>query len=183
MQLTAKTTALVLIDLQKGVLAMPVVPPAAAIFERSKQLALRLRAAGGPVVWVRVSFAGDFADAPRAQVDRPSNFGALPPGWDEFPEPLHPADVMVTKRQWGAFYGTDLDLQLRRRGVRTIVLGGIATTIGVESTARSAWEHGYELVICEDLCGDVSAETHAFSFKHIFPRLARLASSEAITLE
>lgn len=184
MQLDAKTTALVLIDLQKGVLAMPAVPhPPATIFERSKRLAPRFRTAGSPVVWVRVSFAGDFADAPRAKVDQPSNFGALPPGWDEFPEPLHSADVMVTKRQWGAFYGTDLDLQLRRRGVRTIVLGGIATTIGVESTARSAWEHGYDLVICEDLCADLKAETHAFSFKHIFPRLARLANSEAITLE
>jgi nicotinamidase-related amidase len=184
MQLNANTTALVLIDLQKGVLARPVVPhPAATIFERSKQLAPRFRTAGSPVVWVRVSFASDFADAPRATVDQPSDLGALPPGWDEFPEPLHSADVIVTKRQWGAFYGTDLDLQLRRRGVRTIVLGGIATSIGVESTARSAWEHGYELVICEDLCADLSAETHAFSFKHIFPRLARVATSEAITLE
>ena len=184
MQLDAKTTALVLIDLQKGVLARPVAPhPAATVYERSKRLAPRFRAAGSPVVWVRVSYASDFADAPRAKVDQPSNLGALPPGWDEFPEPLHPADVMVTKRQWGAFYGTDLDLQLRRRGVRTIVLGGIATSIGVESTARSAWEHGYELIICEDLCADLSAETHASSFKHIFPRLARIASSEAITLE
>lgn len=184
MQLDAKTTALVLIDLQKGVLAMPVAPhPAATIFERSKQLAQRFRAAGARVVWVRVSFADDFADAPRARVDQPSNFEALPPGWDEFPEPLHPADVMVTKRQWGAFHGTDLDLQLRRRNVRTIVLGGIATSIGVESTARSAWEHGYELVVCENLCADLSTETHAFSVQHIFPRLARLASSEAIRLE
>lgn len=184
MQLNTKSTALVLIDLQKGVLAMPVTPyPAATIYERATRLAPRFRAAAGPVVWVRVSFASDFADAPRAKVDQPSNMGALPPGWDEFPEPLHPADVMVTKRQWGAFYGTDLDLQLRRRGVRTIVLGGIATSIGVESTARSAWEHGYELVICEDLCADLSAETHASSFKHIFPRLARIVSSEALTLE
>jgi nicotinamidase-related amidase len=160
MQLNAKTTALVLIDLQKGVLARPVAPyPAATIHERSMQL------------------------APRAKVDLPGNFGALAPGWDEFPQPLDPADVMVTKRQWGAFYGTDLDLQLRRRGVRTIVLGGIATSIGVESTARSAWEHGYELVICGDLCADLSAETHASSFKHIFPRLARIGSSQAITLE
>jgi nicotinamidase-related amidase len=132
---------------------------------------------------VRVSFASDFADAPRARVDQPGDLGALPPGWDEFPEPLDPADVMVTKRQWGAFYGTDLDLQLRRRGVRTIVLGGIATSIGVESTARNAWEHGYELVVCEDLCADLSAETHASSFKHIFPRLSRVVSSRAITLE
>lgn len=182
MQLEAKSTALVLIDLQKGVLAMPVAPyPAALVYERSQKFAARLRAAGGLVVWVRVSFAGDFADAPHAKVDEPSNLGALPPGWDEFPHRLDPADVMVTKRQWGAFYGTDLDLQLRRRGIRTIVLAGIATSIGVESTARSAWEHGYELVICEDLCADRSAETHAFSFKHIFPRLARIASSQALT--
>jgi nicotinamidase-related amidase len=184
MQLHAKTTALVLIDLQKGVLARPVAPhPATTLYERSKQLAARLRTAGGLVVWVRVSFAGDFADAPRAKVDQPSNYDALPSGWDEFPEPLHSADLMVTKRQWGAFYGTDLDLQLRRRGVRTIALGGIATSMGVESTARSAWEHGYDLVICEDLCADLNAETHAFSFKRIFPRLACIASSEAITLE
>jgi nicotinamidase-related amidase len=66
--------------------------------------------------------------------------------------------------------------------LRTIILGGIATSIGVESTARSAYEHGYELVICEDLCADLKAETHGSSFKHIFPRLACIASSEAITL-
>ena len=184
MQLNAKTTALVLIDLQKGVLARQVLPHAAStVYARSKALASRLRAAGGPIVWVRVSFAGNFADAPHARVDRPSDMGSLPAGWDEFPEVLPPSDVMVTKRQWGAFYGTDLDLQLRRRGVRTIVLGGIATSIGVESTARSAWEHGYELIICEDLCTDLSAETHASSFKHIFRRLARIGTSQDITLE
>jgi nicotinamidase-related amidase len=184
MQLDAKTTALVLIDLQKGVLAMPVVPsPAATIYERSMQLVPRFRSAGSPVVWVRVSFAHDFADAPRAKVDLPNNYGALPRGWDEFPHPLDPADVVVTKHQWGAFYGTDLDLQLRRRGIRTIVLGGIATSIGVESTARSAWEHGYELVICEDLCADLKAEAHASSFQHIFPRLACVVKSEAVDLE
>lgn len=184
MQLNAKTTALVLIDLQKGVLARPVLPhTAAAVYERSKRFAQRFRSAGGLVVRVRVSFAADLADALRAKVDEPSNYRALPSGWDEFPEAPHGADIVVTKHQWGAFYGTDLDLQLRRRGVHTIILGGIATSIGVESTARSAYEHGYELVICEDLCTDLKAETHASSFKHIFPRLARIAGSEAIALE
>ena len=184
MKLNAKTTALVLIDLQKGVLARPLLPhPATTVYARSKALASRLRAAGGPIVWVRVSFASNFADAPRARVDQPSDMGSLPAGWDEFPEALPPSDLMVTKRQWGAFYGTDLDLQLRRRGVNTIVLGGIASSIGVESTARSAWEHGYELVLCEDLCSDLSEETHAHSFKHTFPRLARVVNSESITFE
>jgi nicotinamidase-related amidase len=183
MQLDAKTTALVLIDLQKGVLAMPVAPhPANAVHERSVRLAERFRTAGALVVWVRVSFSSDFADALRMPIDRPMNHSALPTGWDELPGPVSAADLVITKRQWGAFYGTELDLQLRRRGVRRIVLGGIATSIGVESTARAAAEQNYELVIAEDLCSCVSAEMHASSINNILPRLSRITLSEAITL-
>jgi nicotinamidase-related amidase len=183
MQLNPKTTALVLIDLQKGVLAMPVAPhPATAVYDRSMRLAQRFRSTGGPVVWVRVSFSHDKADAPRPTVDQPTNYASLPSGWDEFPEPLPPSDLVITKRQWGAFYGTELDLQLRRRGINCIVLGGISTNIGVESTARGAAEHGYELVIPEDLCSSSSAEMHAFSFTHILPRLPRVTQSDAIML-
>ena len=183
MQLSAKNTALVLIDLQKGVLAMPVAPhAAAAVYERSMLLAQRFRSAGALVVRVRVSFSSDLADTPHPPVDQPTNYASLPPGWDQFPDSPPPSDLIITKRQWGAFYGTELDLQLRRRAIGCIVLGGIATNIGVESTARSAAEHGYELVVPEDLCSSVSAEVHAFSFKHILPRLARITSSEAISL-
>lgn len=184
MQLDAKTTALVLIDLQKGVLARPVAPhPAAEVYERSVRLAQRFRAASAPVVWVRVSFSADLADAPTLPTDQPTDYRALPPGWDQFPESPPPSDLIITKRHWGAFHGTELDLQLRRRGIRRVVLGGIATHIGVESTARSAAEYGYELVIPEDLCSSLSAETHAFSFKHVFPRIARITASDRITLE
>jgi len=184
MQLDPKSTALVLIDLQKGVLARSTAPyPAAEVYERSMRLAQRFHAIKAPVVWVRVSFSADLADALHLPVDEPNNYAALPPGWDEFPHTLQASDVVVTKRSWGAFYGTDLDLQLRRRGVRCIVLGGIATHVGVESTARSAAEHHYELVIPEDLCSSLSAETHAFSFKHIFPRIARVTTSENLKLE
>jgi len=183
MQLDAKSTALVLIDLQKGVMAMPVAPhPAKAVYEHSMRLAERFRAARAAVVRVRVSFSSDLVDALRLPVDQPTNYAALPAGWNEFPDPPQPSDVLITKRQWGAFYGTELDLQLRRRGVRCIVLGGISTNMGVESTARSAAEHGYELVIAEDLCSAASAELHAFSFKHILPRLARITDSEGISL-
>jgi nicotinamidase-related amidase len=183
MKLDAETTALVLIDLQKGVLAMHVAPhPAVAVYERAMQLAQRCRASGAPVVRVRVSFSADLADALRSPVDRPTNYAALPPGWDEFPEPPQASDLIIAKHQWGAFYGTELDLQLRRRGIRRIILGGISTNIGVESTARSAAEHGYELVVAEDLCSASSAKMHTFSFKHILPRLARITTSKAITL-
>jgi hypothetical protein len=100
MHLHAKSTALVLIDLQKGVLAMPVVPySGATILARSTKLASGFRATGSPVVWVRVFFASSSADAPRAQVDLPTDHSVLPSGWYEFPHPLDPADVMVTKRQ------------------------------------------------------------------------------------
>ncbi len=181
MQLDQASTALVLIDLQKGVLAMPVAPhPAADVYERATRLARRFRAVKAPVVWVRVSFSPDLGDAPRLPVDRPTDYAALPPGWDDLPGPPPASDLIVTKRQWGAFYGTDLDLQLRRRGVRCIVLGGIATHIGVESTARSAAEHGYELVIPEDLCSSLNVEAHEFSFKHIFPRIGRVTASDDI---
>jgi nicotinamidase-related amidase len=183
MQLDPKSTSLVLIDLQRGVLARSTAPHAAAeVYRRSMLLAQRFRDAGALVVRVRVSFSADLADALRPPVDEPTHYAALPAGWDEFPEPLPPKDLVITKHQWGAFYGTELDLQLRRRGVRCMVLGGIATNIGVESTARDAAEHGYELVVAEDLCSGLSAEMHAFSFKHILPRLARITESEKIRL-
>jgi nicotinamidase-related amidase len=183
MQLDAKTTALILIDLQRGVLAMPLAPHSAAtVYERSRRIADRFGAAGALVVRVRVSFSRDLADAPRSPVDQPMKYEALPPGWDEFPEPPDPSDVIITKRHWGAFHGTELDLQLRRRQIRAIVLGGIATNMGVESTARSAAEHGYELVVAEDLCSALDADMHAFSLRHILPRLARVTSSEGVTL-
>jgi nicotinamidase-related amidase len=125
MQLDAKTTALILIDLQRGVLAMPLAPHSAAtVYERAQRIADRFRAAGALVVRVRVSFSRDLADTPRAPVDQPMKYGAPPPGWDEF-----------------------------------------------------------ELVVAEDLCSALDADMHAFSFRHILPRLARVTSSEGVTLE
>ena len=88
--------------------------------------------------------------------------------------------MVVAKRQWGAFYGTDLDLQLRRRGVRTIVMGGIATNIGVESTARAAFDRDYELVFAEDAMASVSAEAHGSAVNGIFPRMGRVRSAQQI---
>jgi nicotinamidase-related amidase len=183
MQLDAKSTALVLIDLQKGVLSMPVQPHSAhAVYTRSMLLAQRFRSAGALVVRVRVSFASDLEYAPRPPVDQPPNYAALNAGWDEFPEPPALSDIVITKHHWGAFHDTTLDVQLARRDIRTIVLGGITTNLGVESTARSAAEHGYELVVAEDLCSGESAEMHAFSFAHILPRLARVTASDTLVI-
>ncbi|MEJ0095561.1 MAG: hydrolase [Methylocella sp.] len=182
--LDPRTTALVLIDLQKGIVDMPFEPRSGAqILQTSIGLAQRFRAAGAPVVLVNVAWSADFGDALRQPVDQPTPrpTNGLPAGWSDLADGLpEPTDIRVTKRQWGAFYGTDLELQLRRRGVKTIVLGGVATNFGVESTARQAWEHGYNLVIAEDATASRSSAMHDFAITAILPRIAILAQSADI---
>lgn len=185
--LDPRTTALVLIDLQNGIVAMPLAPRGGAeVLAAGAALARRFRAAGAPVVLVSVGWSADFADAPRQPVDQPAPRppGGLPAGWSDLAEGLAgPGDIMIVKRQWGAFYGTALDLQLRRRGVTTIVLAGIATNFGVESTARQAWELGYRLIVVEDAAASASAEMHAFSIEKIMPRIATVSRSDALVFQ
>jgi nicotinamidase-related amidase len=182
--LDSRSTALVLIDLQNGIVGMPLAPRSGAqVVAAGASLAAEFRAAGAPVFLVRVAWADDFADAPKQIVDQPSRRpdAGLPPGWSMLVADLvRPTDFVITKRQWGAFHGTELDLQLRRRGIGSIVLGGIATNFGVESTARQAYEHGYEVVLVEDVCTSTSAELHDMAIRHIFPRIACVAASSAI---
>ena len=185
--LDRSSTALVLIDLQEGILAMPTAPRASSeVLASAKALAQRFRAAQAPVILVRVAFASNFADAPSMRVDQPPAWpeGGLPLQWSELAGGLHePGDIVITKRQWGAFTGTELDLQLRRRGIRSIVIGGIATNFGVESTVRHAWELGYDSLVVEDICTSLSAELHATAIRHILPRIARIVSSDQIEIQ
>ncbi|HVW43379.1 MAG TPA: hydrolase [Amycolatopsis sp.] len=178
-------TALVLIDLQNGVMGAPATPHSASdVLARSVELADTFRAHGAPVVLVRVSRAPDGADwvPGRTAVGGRTGNGTPPEGWDQIVDDLagHPEDLIVTKRNWGAFYGTDLDLQLRRRGVTQIVLGGVATSIGVESTARAAYEHGYHVTLATDAMSDVDADAHHNSVERIFPRLGETATTAEI---
>ncbi len=177
--LDPRRTALVLIDLQHGILQMPVAPHAAPdVLARAVRLADALRAAGGTVVLVNVAFAADGADVLVQPRDMALNVNRAP-GWERLAPELgaHPGDVRITKHQWGAFYGTELDLQLRRRGVTTIAIGGISTNFGVESTARDAFERSYALVFVEDAMAAMSAEAHAFACTTIFPRLGRVRAT------
>ncbi|MFD8599243.1 hydrolase [Kitasatospora sp. NPDC059646] len=175
-------TALVVVDLQQGILATAGDPhPTGEVLARSVRLAGAFRTAGLPVVLVRVSFAPDGADAVpgRTEAGRPR---ATPPeGWDTLAAELHdPSDTVVTKHNWGAFHGTDLDVQLRRRGVTQIVLTGIATSIGVESTARAAYEHGYHVTLAVDAMTDLDAQAHRNSVERIFPRLGETGTTDEI---
>lgn len=176
-------TALVLIDLQQGIVARPASPHAAAdVVARGAALARAARARGVLVVLVRVAFDVALRDRLAPPADAPMPATPLPPTWSDLVPEVEqgPDDVVVTKRQWGAFYGTDLDLQLRRRGIRTILLAGIATNFGVESTARDAWERAYHVVFVEDAMSSLTAEMHQFSVASIFPRLGRVRSSAQV---
>lgn len=182
LSLDPAATALVVIDLQKGILVRATEPrPSSAVLANAVRLADAVRSRGGFVVLVRVAFSPDFRDALRPVADDPTWTRTSPPPADfaDLAPELGPGagDHVVTKRQWGAFHGTDLDLQLRRRGIGTIVLCGISTSIGVESTARAAYEHGYQLVFVEDAMATMSAAEHEHSVTRIFPRIGRVRST------
>jgi nicotinamidase-related amidase len=172
--LNPPTMALVLIDLQRGIVAWQAAPhPSADVIKRAAKLAEAFRRAGSLVVLVRVHFSPDNADRLMQAADAAPPVALLPPDFgDILPEiGPRPGDLVITKHQWGAFYGTELDLQLRRRDIHTLVLGGIATNFGVESTARDGWERGYELVFVEDATSALTTEAHQFAFATIFPRI------------
>jgi nicotinamidase-related amidase len=161
--------ALVVIDLQKGIVASPTVHSAGEIIDRVARLAHAFRHRGLPVVLVNVVGAAPGrtdAGVTAANVTRP-------PDWAEFVPQLEPqsGDYLVTKQRWGAFHGTSLDGYLRGRGVTQIVLTGVATSIGVESTARSAHDLGYNVVLITDAMTDRDAEAHRHTVEKIFPRL------------
>ena len=176
--------ALVVIDLQRGVAAAPTAPrPASEVVEHAAAVARALRAAGGTVVLVRVTPSPDGKDSLRPLVDAPPwPRGSLPPDWAEIVPELgpEPGDLLITKRQWGAFFGTELDLQLRRRGVETIILAGISTNVGVESTARDAYERGYEQVFVEDAMAARSADEHEHTARTLFPRIGRVRATTEV---
>ena len=171
------STALVLVDLQRGVVSRDVGPhPADTVLENALQLAEAFRAAGAPVVLVQVEARDGAAPPTDADVQRRRSRPAL----GDVVEELRPlGDVVVVKHGWDAFYETDLDEQLRERSVDTVVLAGLATNMGVESTARSAFERGYAVVVVEDATSSVDAVMHEFAVARVFPLIARVTTTAA----
>jgi nicotinamidase-related amidase len=177
LHLDPATTALILIDVQNGTLAMPLAPyDRAGLVAAAARLGGLFAAASAPIAVVRIAFSEDGRDRLSQPVDRPMALppGGLPAGWSELAPEIAalPAAISITKRQWSAFHGTELDLQLRRRGLRQVVIGGIATNFGVESTARDAWQLGYAVVVAEDACTSLGAPLHEFAVTTTLPRVA-----------
>ena len=170
------TPALVVIDLQSGTLAAPVVHPVGEVLGKAVSLVDAFRSKSFPVVLVNV------AGVAPGRTDGSSGGGTLPPEWTELASELgeHPDDHKITKERWGAFTGTSLHEHLRERGVTQIVLAGISTSVGVESTARTAYEHGYHVVLATDAMTDTDAKAHDHSIEKIFPKLGETATTDEI---
>ena len=177
-------TAVVLIDLQKGILSMPLSPHSAGtVTANGVALARAVASGGGLAARVNVAFASDLSDRPQGMVDAPpaASPGGLPADYSTFHPDVAALDaVTVTKRQWGAFHGTALDDLLRRRRIDTVVVTGVATNFGVEQTVREAWQLGYSALVAEDACSSFDDAMHAFALEKIFPRIARTRSTADI---
>jgi nicotinamidase-related amidase len=171
-----RKTCVVIIDLQKGITSMQTEPyDTQVVISNAAKLTKAFRDNKMPVFLVHVVPSKNTSLQPVADLAMPSR-GELPPDWADIVPELSPApsDIVITKRQWGAFYGTDLDLRLRRGGLDTIVLAGIATTYGVESTARFAYEYGYQQIFAEDAMSDRSKEAHNNSIEFVLKRIGRV---------
>jgi nicotinamidase-related amidase len=154
-------TALVVIDLQKGIVGRQTAPHASdLVVKNAAALAEACRKIGMPVFLVRVAFSLDGKNALHPVAATPMQLQNPPQDWTDIVPKMgpNPDDFVITKRQWGAFYRTELDLEFRRRGITTMVLCGISTNIGVESTARFAYEYGYNQIFAEDAMSALSAE-------------------------
>jgi nicotinamidase-related amidase len=171
-----ENAALVVIDLQKGITSLPTIHPASEIIGRAAQLARAFRQHSLPVVLVNVS-----GRAP-GRTDAGAPKFAFPPDWTELVPELEqqPDDLLITKQRVGAFIGTSLHDELQRRGVTQIFLTGIATSAGVESTARSAYDHGYNVVFVTDAMTDRDADAQRYCLEKIFPRFGETDTTENV---
>ena len=184
--LDAKKTALIVLDLQNLIVGMKPHSPYSAetVVENAVMLAEKFTEKAAFVVFVRVSFAPDGKDNFRPRTDAPPGKAQFAEGWDVLVPELQPfknAHVII-KKQMGAFYGTDLDLQLRRRGIDTVVLSGISTIYSVDTTAREAFSHAYHVVFAEDAMTCASKDHQDFECQYVFPLMGKIRSTGEIAL-
>jgi nicotinamidase-related amidase len=169
--------ALIVLDLQVATAGMPTTPNAAAdIFQRSSGLAKAFRDKGLPVVWVNV------AGGSSGRVETAPQMGDLPENWTDLPEELgvQPSDKTFSKFGWGAFHDDRMEALLKEVGAGQVFLTGLTTSQAVESTARSAHERNYHVVVVTDAIGDLDAEAHTHSVNQIFPKIAELATTDEV---
>lgn len=170
-------TALIIVDLQKGIVELPALQAIGDVIGHARGLADEFRARGLPVVLVNVA-----GTAPGRTEQPPRRTGSVPEGWtDLIPElDRQPGDIVVTKRSWGAFANTGLEARLKALGVTQLVILGVATGTGVEATARQAYEHGFNVTLAIDAMTDPRPGAHEYSIRNVFPRLGETGTSRAV---
>lgn len=169
--------ALIIVDLQKGIVGFPTVDPIEGVIARSRTLAEAFRDRGLPVVLVNV-----VGGAP-GRTETPSRMpGTLPDDFADIVPELgrQTSDVLITKRTWGAFASTDLDQRLKALDVTQVIVTGVATATGVEATARQAYEAGYNVTLALDAMTDTRVEAQDYSIRHVFPRLGETGATDDI---
>jgi nicotinamidase-related amidase len=169
-------TALIVVDLQKGILSRVDAQVISGVIKNAVALLDAFRKHKLPVVLVNVDgVAPGRNEQPRMPATFPAEFVELIPELKQ-----QPSDHVVTKRTWGAFTNTDLNDWLKKNGVTQVVVCGVATSAGVESTARFAQELGYNVTLASDAMTDMSPEAHENSIKRIFPRMGETGTSAEI---
>lgn len=170
-------TALLVVDLQTGIVGQSLTHPISDVVERARALIDAFRAWGLPVVLINVA-----GGAP-GRTERTRRLPeTLPEGFIDFIPELgqQPGDIVVTKRTWGAFASTDLETRLKTLGVTQVVVLGVATGTGVESTARQAYEAGFNVTLAVDAMTDTRPEAHDYSLQNVFPRLGETGATQEI---
>ena len=170
-------TALIVIDLQKGIVHGNFLHPIGEVTDRTCGLIDAFRLKNLPVALVNV------AGRPQGRTEQASRSNtSLSEGWTDLLAELdqQPSDILVTKRSWGAFATTDLERQLKERGVTQVVVTGVATSVGVEATARQAYEQGFHVTLALDAMTDIREEAHEYSVRNVFPRLGETGSAQEI---
>jgi nicotinamidase-related amidase len=169
-------TALIVIDLQKGIVGLPAVHPIGGVLASAAALTAAFRRRGLPVVLVNATGV-----AP-GRTERSRSLEGMPADWADLVPELNaqPDDLLVTKKTWGAFTNTDLEARLKALGVTQLVLAGVATSIGVESTARHAYELGFNVTLAIDAMTDMNADAHANSLTRIFPKLGETGATQEV---
>ena len=170
-------TALIVIDLQKGIANGNFIQPIGDIVERTRALIDAFRANSLPVVLVNVA-----GRAPGRTEQGPRGNASFTEGWTDLLPELNPqpGDLLLTKRSWGAFATTDLEALLKARGVTQVVVAGVVTSGGVEATARQAYEQGFNVTLALDAMTDLRAEAHAYAIQNVFPRVGETGSTHEI---
>jgi nicotinamidase-related amidase len=179
MSLTAldPKTALIVVDLQQGIIGSPFIHPIADVITQTGSLIDAFRRHHLPVVLVNVA-----GRAPGRTEQGPRTSQTFAGGWTDFLPELDQqlSDIVVTKRSWGAFATTDLERRLKERGVTQVVVTGVATSGGVEATARQAYEQGFNVTLALDAMTDIREEAHAYSIRNVFPRVGETGSTKEV---